>query len=57
MNIVLDYIPTEQDVLRVRTPTTGVIEYCFEHDSGILFRFVDVAGQRYKFKMIIKFLH
>lgn len=31
----------------MRRPTTGVVEYSFEHvKSGIVFRFVDVAGQR-----------
>ncbi|XP_033100919.1 guanine nucleotide-binding protein G(q) subunit alpha-like [Anneissia japonica] len=40
-----DYVPTEQDVLRVRVPTTGIIEYPFDLDS-IIFRMVDVGGQR-----------
>ncbi|XP_072174136.1 guanine nucleotide-binding protein G(q) subunit alpha [Diadema setosum] len=40
-----NYIPTEQDVLRVRVPTTGIIEYPFDLDS-IIFRMVDVGGQR-----------
>ena len=31
------YVPTEQDVLRVRVPTTGIIEYPFDLDS-IIFR-------------------
>lgn len=39
------YVPTEQDVLRVRVPTTGIIEYPFDLDS-IIFRMVDVGGQR-----------
>lgn len=25
-----DYLPTEQDILRVRVPTTGIIEYPFD---------------------------
>lgn len=25
----LDYVPTEQDVLRVRFPTTGIHDYSF----------------------------
>nr|AKI33348.1 Gq-alpha [Doryteuthis pealeii] len=39
------YIPTLQDILRVRVPTTGIIEYPFDLDS-IIFRMVDVGGQR-----------
>ena len=34
---VLDYLPTLQDILRVRVPTTGIIEYPFDLDS-IIFR-------------------
>lgn len=40
-----DYLPTEQDILRVRVPTTGIIEYPFDLDE-IRFRMVDVGGQR-----------
>ncbi|CAF1087768.1 unnamed protein product [Didymodactylos carnosus] len=40
-----DYVPNEQDILRVRVPTTGIIEYPFILDN-ILFRIVDVGGQR-----------
>ncbi|CAH0553486.1 unnamed protein product [Brassicogethes aeneus] len=40
-----DYLPTEQDILRARAPTTGIIEYPFDLDS-IIFRMVDVGGQR-----------
>lgn len=32
-----DYLPTEQDILRARQPTTGIIEYPFDLDS-IIFR-------------------
>ncbi|KAM6975995.1 guanine nucleotide-binding protein subunit alpha-11-like [Tautogolabrus adspersus] len=39
------YIPTEQDILRVRVPTTGIIEYPFNLEKCI-FRMVDVGGQR-----------
>ncbi|XP_028318318.1 guanine nucleotide-binding protein subunit alpha-11-like isoform X2 [Gouania willdenowi] len=39
------YIPTLQDILRVRVPTTGVIEYPFELSNRV-FRMVDVGGQR-----------
>ncbi|ESO87888.1 hypothetical protein LOTGIDRAFT_194019 [Lottia gigantea] len=40
-----DYLPSLQDILRVRVPTTGIIEYPFDLDS-IIFRMVDVGGQR-----------
>ncbi|XP_051875120.1 guanine nucleotide-binding protein subunit alpha-14 [Pristis pectinata] len=39
------YIPTQQDILRVRVPTTGIIEYPFDLEN-IIFRMVDVGGQR-----------
>ncbi|XP_041431486.1 guanine nucleotide-binding protein subunit alpha-14 isoform X1 [Xenopus laevis] len=39
------FIPTQQDVLRVRVPTTGIIEYPFDLEN-IIFRMVDVGGQR-----------
>ncbi|KAH7715590.1 guanine nucleotide-binding protein G(q) subunit alpha [Aphelenchoides avenae] len=40
-----DYIPTEQDILRVRVPTTGIVEYPFKV-TDVIFRIVDVGGQR-----------
>lgn len=40
-----DYLPTQQDILRVRIPTSGIIEYPFEIGND-LFRIVDVGGQR-----------
>lgn len=40
-----NYLPTEQDVLRVRVPTTGIIGYPFMLEN-ITFRMVDVGGQR-----------
>lgn len=40
-----NYIPNEQDILRVRVPTTGIIEYPFDLEN-IVFRLVDVGGQR-----------
>ncbi|XP_015236959.1 PREDICTED: guanine nucleotide-binding protein subunit alpha-11-like [Cyprinodon variegatus] len=40
-----DYIPTLQDILRVRVPTSGIIEYPFNM-SNVIFRMVDVGGQR-----------
>lgn len=39
------YIPSQDDVLRSRVPTTGVVEYKFNM-SGVVFRLVDVGGQR-----------
>eukprot|EP00064_Thunnus_orientalis_P013699 superscaffoldBa00002273_g13739 len=39
------YLPTQQDVLRVRVPTTGIIEYPFDLEN-VVFRMVDVGGQR-----------
>ncbi|TKS84685.1 Guanine nucleotide-binding protein subunit alpha-14 [Collichthys lucidus] len=39
------YIPTLQDILRVRVPTTGIIEYPFDLQK-VIFRMVDVGGQR-----------
>ncbi|KAB5522342.1 hypothetical protein PHYPO_G00158450 [Pangasianodon hypophthalmus] len=39
------YVPSEQDILRVRVKTTGIIEYPF-NISSVLFRMVDVGGQR-----------
>jgi len=41
----VDYVPTEQDVLRSRTKTTGIIETEFEVEK-FRFRMVDVGGQR-----------
>lgn len=39
------YIPSEQDLLRARQPTTGIHEYVFVLDKAI-FRMLDVGGQR-----------
>lgn len=39
------YLPSQQDVLRVRVPTTGIIEYPFDLEN-VVFRMVDVGGQR-----------
>ena len=45
-----DYLPTEQDILRVRVQTTGIKEYTFSLDDNekkpTIFRMVDVGGQR-----------
>ncbi|KJE92418.1 GTP-binding protein alpha subunit [Capsaspora owczarzaki ATCC 30864] len=40
-----DYVPTIQDVLRVRVPTSGIVENQFEISKSI-FRIIDVGGQR-----------
>ncbi|CAL1593743.1 unnamed protein product [Knipowitschia caucasica] len=40
-----EYIPTEQDVLRVRFPTTGIHDYSFTIKK-ITLRIVDVGGQK-----------
>ena len=40
-----DYIPTEQDVLRSRVRTTGIVETKFDID-GNQFKMFDVGGQR-----------
>ncbi|XP_026091868.1 guanine nucleotide-binding protein subunit alpha-11-like [Carassius auratus] len=39
------YIPTPQDVLQVRFPTTGITDHCFTLEKMTL-RIVDVGGQR-----------
>lgn len=41
----VDYLPTEQDILRSRVPTTGIIEYRFNVEH-VVFRMIDVGGQR-----------
>lgn len=33
-----DFLPSEQDILRARVPTTGILEYPFDLD-GIVFRY------------------
>lgn len=39
-------MPTEQDVLRARMPTTGIQEYAFVFEH-IAFRVIDLPGQRH----------
>jgi len=48
-----DYLPSEQDVLRSRAKTTGIIETDFDL-KGSKFKLVDVGGQRSERK---KWLH
>eukprot|EP01137_Pigoraptor_chileana_P003155 Opistho-2@42948 len=40
-----DFMPSVEDVLRVRVPTTGIVESKFTI-SNVIFRMVDVGGQR-----------
>ncbi|XP_061093322.1 guanine nucleotide-binding protein subunit alpha-11-like [Conger conger] len=40
-----NYIPSAQDVLRVRMPTTGINDYSFKMEK-IFLRIVDVGGQK-----------
>lgn len=37
------YVPTQQDVLRVRVPTTGIIEYPFDLEN-VIFRYQKDRG-------------
>lgn len=41
----LNYIPSQQDVLRTRVKTTGIVETQFTF-KGLRFKMVDVGGQR-----------
>ena len=43
-----DYVPDLEDLLRVRQPTTSILEYTFKlrGAGGAHFLFVDVGGQR-----------
>jgi len=40
-----NYLPSEQDVLRSRVRTTGIVENEFEIDGNV-FKMFDVGGQR-----------
>ncbi|UJR07090.1 hypothetical protein I4U23_011378 [Adineta vaga] len=48
-----DYLPTEQDIVRVRIPTTELIEYSFDLENVIL-QFVDVGRQMSEYR---KWIH
>jgi len=39
------YVPSQEDILRCRVPTTGIVETSFSID-GNLYRMLDVGGQR-----------
>ncbi|KAI2797240.1 hypothetical protein RDWZM_010259 [Blomia tropicalis] len=41
----VEYVPTQQDVLRTRVKTTGIMEINFKF-RGLFFRIFDVGGQR-----------
>ena len=41
-----DYLPSDLDIISVRAPTIGVIEYPVDLEKGIRFTLVDVGGQR-----------
>ena len=41
----VNYVPTQQDVLRTRVKTTGIVETRFSF-KGLFFRMFDVGGQR-----------
>ena len=43
--LTADYLPNEQDVLRSRVQTTGIIETSFRVNK-LIYRMVDVGGQR-----------
>ncbi|KAK2715194.1 guanine nucleotide-binding protein G(q) subunit alpha-like [Artemia franciscana] len=40
-----NYLPTEQDILRVRVQTSGIIEYIFV-SKGVTFKIFDVCGRK-----------
>ena len=42
---VVNYLPTKDDMVRIRLPTTGITEYCFQVKK-IWLRIVDVGGQQ-----------
>ncbi|KAI9222477.1 guanine nucleotide-binding protein subunit alpha [Blastocladiella britannica] len=40
-----NYLPTDQDILRTRVRTTGIVETTF-HIGNLIYRMLDVGGQR-----------
>ena len=48
------YLPTQQDILRVRVPTTGITEHPFELED-IKFRMLDMGGWNAERRRWIKF--
>ena len=49
-----DYLPSQQDILRVRVPTTGIIEYPFDLEE-IKFRYVRFII--FSFFLILRDIH
>ena len=49
-----DYLPSDQDILRSRSKTTGIIETVFELNSRT-FRILDIGGQPSQRKKWINF--
>lgn len=50
------YLPTQQDVLRVRVPTTGIIEYPFDLQS-VIFRWVKrIRKHHFSFSFFFTFV-
>jgi len=43
-----DYVCTQQDILRVRVPTTGIIEYPFDLEE-IRFRYVSSSNHNRRY--------
>jgi len=41
-----DYIPSNEDILRTRIMSTGIVETDLEIGNGFTFKFIDVGGQR-----------
>jgi hypothetical protein len=52
----INYLPTEQDILRVRVPTTGIIEYPFDLEE-IRFRLALNSVLSFFFSFILKLEH
>ena len=50
------YMPTQQDVLRARVRTTGIIETTFRYNR-MIYRMFDVGGQRCGFSHLKVFRH
>lgn len=48
-----DYLPTEQDILRVRVPTTGIIEYPFDLEQIIFRHFLFLVSVAVKLKFVV----
>ena len=51
----LDYVPTREDILRVRIPTTNINEYTIEM-SPVHLRIIDVSGQKFVQFILMKLI-